>query len=278
MECAHLFCFLKSQKMRIQRDLNNRRDDFDGVYAHVEVHTKHFLLNMRSVSSQSSLRDSGFFSLDLNGGKKANASRQGHRPPNRFSAFCRRVTVLRHAAHTSSKHSNAWKLCVDAHYPTGPNKAKHFPTAVCPTSLAPCLSRRQVIENHDSTVIFFHWIYFHSNTLQGCIHLATVIWQILSCSIVGLVLRPSLVGHKLERFTVVPLVLFVVPESGGDSIKSLSCFSTIFLGSSTQITWSSRFIRSHFGSSHFLFERARCLSRARASLVLFCPSVFNPVL
>ena len=47
-----------------------RRDDFDGVYTHVEVHTKHFLLNMRSGSSQSSLRDSGFFSLDLNGGKK----------------------------------------------------------------------------------------------------------------------------------------------------------------------------------------------------------------
>ena len=220
---------------------------------------------MRSVSSQSSLRDSGFFSLDLNGGKKANASRQGHRPPYWFSAFCRRVTVLRHAAHTSSKHSNAWKLCVDAHYPTGPYKATHFPTAVCPTSLAPCLSRRQVGENHDSTPHSFQWIYFHSNTLQGCIHLATVIWQILSCSIVGLVLRPSFVGHKLELFTVVPLVLFVVPESGGDSIKSLSCFSTIFLGSSTQTTWSSRFVRSHFGSSHFLFERARCLFRARFS-------------
>ena len=81
--------------------------------------------------------------------EKANASRQGHRPPYRFSAFCRRVTVPRHAAHTSSEHFNAWKLCVDAHYPTGPNKAKHFPTAVCPTSLAPCLSRSQVIENHD---------------------------------------------------------------------------------------------------------------------------------
>ena len=64
-----------------------------------------------------------------------------HRPPYRFSASCRRVTVPRHAAHTSSEHSNAWKLCVDAHYPMGPNKAKHFPTAVCPTSLAPCLSR-----------------------------------------------------------------------------------------------------------------------------------------
>ena len=95
-------------------------------------------------------------------------------------------------------------------------------------------------------------------------------------SIVGLVLRQSLVGHKLELFTVVPLVLFVVHESGGDSIKSLSCFSTIFLGSSTQTTWSSRFVRSHLGSSHFLFERARCLSRARASLVLFLSKCLQP--
>ena len=37
-------------------------------------------------------------------------------------------------------------------------------------------------------------------------------------------------------------------------------------------------IRSHVGSSHFLFERARCFSRSRAFLVLSCPSVYNPVL
>ena len=37
-------------------------------------------------------------------------------------------------------------------------------------------------------------------------------------------------------------------------------------------------IRGHFGSSHFLFERARCFSRSRAFLVLSCPSVCNPVL
>ena len=43
-------------------------------------------------------------------------------------------------------------------------------------------------------LIFFQWIHFHSKTLQGCIHFAPVIWQILSFSIVGLVLRPSLVG------------------------------------------------------------------------------------
>ena len=35
---------------------------------------------------------------------------------------------------------------------------------------------------------------------------------------------------------------------------------------------------SNFGSSHFLFERARCFSRSRALLVLSCPSVYNPVL
>ena len=37
-------------------------------------------------------------------------------------------------------------------------------------------------------------------------------------------------------------------------------------------------LRSHFGSSHFLFERARCFSSTRALLVLPCPSVYNPVL
>ena len=35
--------------------------------------------------------------------------------------------------------------------------------------------------------------------------------------------------------------------------------------------------RSHFGSSHFLFERERCFSRSRTFLVLSCPSVYNPV-
>ena len=32
-----------------------------------------------------------------------------------------------------------------------------------------------------------------------------------------------------------------------------------------------------WGSSHFLFKRARCFSRSRAFLVLLCPSVYNPV-
>ena len=37
-------------------------------------------------------------------------------------------------------------------------------------------------------------------------------------------------------------------------------------------------IRSHFGSSHFLFECELCFSRSRAFLVLSCPSVYYPVL
>ena len=37
-------------------------------------------------------------------------------------------------------------------------------------------------------------------------------------------------------------------------------------------------VRSRFGSSHFLFERARCFSCSRALLVLPCPSVYNPLL
>ena len=177
-----------------------------------------------------------FFSFDLNGEKKANASRQGHRPPYWFSASCRRVTVPRHAAHTSSEHSNVWKLCVDAHYPTGPNKAKHFPTAVCPISLAPCLSRRQVIENHDSTVTSFQWIYFHSETLQGCIHVALVIWQIrflvsLDWFFVQALLDISsnLVWQSLMYFSWMTRAAVTLSASLlVSSSKSLSCFSIIF--------------------------------------------------
>ena len=36
--------------------------------------------------------------------------------------------------------------------------------------------------------------------------------------------------------------------------------------------------RSHFGSSHVLFERAHVFSASRAFLVLSCPSVYNPVM
>ena len=41
---------------------------------------------------------------------------------------------------------------------------------------------------------------------------------------------------------------------------------------------SDKHFRGHFGSSHFLFERARCFSRSRAFPVLCCPSVYNPIL
>ena len=39
-----------------------------------------------------------------------------------------------------------------------------------------------------------------------------------------------------------------------------------------------RDIHSHFGSSHFFFERALCFFCSRAFLVLSCPSVYIPVL
>ena len=68
------------------------------------------------------------------------------------------------------------------------------------------------------------WICFHSKTLQGCIHFAPVVWPIPSFSIVGLVLRPSLFGHKLEPLMVVPHVLFVVHKSGGGSVCQFACF------------------------------------------------------
>ena len=51
-----------------------------------------------------------------------------------------------------------------------------------------------------------------------------MIWQIRFFSIVGLVLRPSHVGHELELFTVVLLVLFEDDESRGDSIFQFACF------------------------------------------------------
>ena len=64
----------------------------------------------------------------------------------------------------------------------------------------------------------------HSKTLQGCIHLVPVIWQILPFSIVGLVLRPGHVQNKFEPCMVVAHVLFVDDESRGDSIFQFACF------------------------------------------------------
>ena len=74
-----------------------------------------------------------------------------------------------------------------------------------------------------------------------------VIWQILLFSIVGLVLRPSLVGHELGPCLVVAHVLFADDESRGDyfpvCLFSLACdwvvFPQIFCFSSTIFLWSS---------------------------------------
>ena len=73
-------------------------------------------------------------------------------------------------------------------------------------------------------IIFFQRIYFHSKTLQGCIHVALVIWQIRFFSIVGLVLRPSHVGNTFQPCMAVTHVLFVDDESRGDSIFQFACF------------------------------------------------------
>ena len=81
----------------------------------------------------------------------------------------------------------------------------------------------------------FHLILIHTSSsfsesvvipkhCKLCIYLATVFWQILSCSIVGLVLRRGFVGHNLELFTVVTHVLFVDDESRGDSTCQFACF------------------------------------------------------
>ena len=70
-------------------------------------------------------------------------------------------------------------------------------------------------------LIFFQWINIHSKTLQGCIHLVPVIWQILPFSIVGL---PGHVHNKFEPCVVVAHVLFVDDESRGDSIFQFACF------------------------------------------------------
>ena len=87
-------------------------------------------------------------------------------------------------------------------------------------------------------LIFCQWIYFYSKTVQGCIHFALVIWHILSFSIVGLVLRPSIVWYKLglcmgshscalrrwrePRWLHLPSLLV-------SSSKSMSCFPPIFV-------------------------------------------------
>ena len=117
----------------------------------------------------------------------------------------------------------------------------HLCSSITPTLL-------HFVSNHRITL--FQWILFHSKTLQGCIHFAPVVWQILSFRIVVPVLRPSHVGHKLEPCMVITHMLFVDDESRGDSVCHFACLlfqvmelpfhkflffsSTMFLGSSTQ--------------------------------------------
>ena len=57
------------------------------------------------------------------------------------------------AVRTSLEHPNAWRLCATARCPTDPNRAKHFLTKACPTSLAPCLSplRHKPLKTNSTT-------------------------------------------------------------------------------------------------------------------------------
>ena len=70
MECRNLFCFWKIKENENPKRRFVEQETLIGVYAHVEVHTTHFILNMQSGYWQSFLRDSGSFSLVLNGGQK----------------------------------------------------------------------------------------------------------------------------------------------------------------------------------------------------------------
>ena len=87
------------------------------------------------------------------------------------------------------------------------------------------------------------------------IHRATVIWQILSCSIVGLVLRPSHVRNTLELCMAVAHVLFVDDESRGDSIFQFACFlfHVIELSFHKFFVFSTTFFFI-FDTDHWIFE------------------------
>ena len=80
------------------------------------------------------------------------------------------------------------------HLPTGPNKDKHLSTAVCPTSLAPCLSRPGVIENHDTLLS-------HPLTLSLPSSSVAILAQAISCSNVrgGFVPLTSFSGFDLSK-------------------------------------------------------------------------------
>ena len=84
--------------------------------------------------------------------EKSHCPTEGYFPQPSYADQSRRMIPLfrltssegrrraHHAAHTSLGHSNAWRLCANARSPTDPIWARHLPTVVCPTSLAPRLS------------------------------------------------------------------------------------------------------------------------------------------
>ena len=65
--------------------------------------------------------------------------------PRAFSSAIMCRPIKAHAFTVSAEmqdpnSTNSRRLCANAHCPKHPNRPKHFPTMVCPTSLAPCLS------------------------------------------------------------------------------------------------------------------------------------------
>ena len=58
------------QEFKVEKKVVEKRRHWSGFYAQVDVHTTQFLLNMRSGSSQNSLKDWGFLLFALNGGKE----------------------------------------------------------------------------------------------------------------------------------------------------------------------------------------------------------------
>ena len=97
MECRNLFCFWKIKENENPKKRFEQQTLF-GVYAHVEVHTTHFLLHMQSGSSHTELSEGlRLFFACFEWWAKANASRQEHRPPYRLTAFRRTSTVSGHS-------------------------------------------------------------------------------------------------------------------------------------------------------------------------------------
>ena len=158
---------------------------------------------------------------------------KGHRPPFRFSAFCRTSTVSEHSKFRETcrciTHGNVLNLwhhdsflhIFEQHHVQ--NEQLDSPD----NGLVSSVVFIQPLFVSVSPSVLLH----HSHTSSSCLTkpsssfsesgstpkhckgaspLAPVVWQIPSFSI----LCPSPVGHKLELIMVVPRVLFVVDESG----------------------------------------------------------------